>query len=400
MPADHLREGLVAVLAPDSSRGRWQPHVFDLSRQEDRGDLCVLLEAGEIASGCDTISQQLHELIAIRSPWRRFSHEDLGVETAKHLDETPMGDYGRWVYYPWSRRVVHVLPEDEFREVRVSRNRHKITAEEQARLADAVIGIIGLSVGRSAATTLALEGIGGEYRLADFDVLSLSNMNRLRSETADLGVNKAVLAAREIYGIDPYARVEIFPGGIDETNMAAFLDGDGRPLDLLVEECDDLAMKVRIREMARERGTPVVMETSDRGLIDVERFDLEPRRPLFHGLVDSLDSGELQDLSNKDRVRIVMQILGGESRISSRMAASLAEIGRTIKTWPQLASAVALGGALVTEAARRILLDEFRDSGRYSVDLATIVTGPGEATAGSDGEAVGSATAAGRAPLA
>jgi hypothetical protein len=27
------------------------------------------------------------------------------------------------------------------------------------------------------------------------------------------------------------------------------------------------------------------METSDRGVLDVERFDLEPDRPIFHGLL-------------------------------------------------------------------------------------------------------------------
>ena len=43
-------------------------------------------------------------------------------------------------------------------------------------------------------------------------------------------------------------------------------------------------------------------------------------------------------------------------RISPALAASIPEIGRTLSSWPQLASGVALGGALVTEAARRILL--------------------------------------------
>ena len=61
--------------------------------------------------------------------------------------------------------------------------------------------------------------------------------------------------------------------------MDEFFDG----LDLVIEECDSLDMKVRVREEARARGIPVLMETSDRGLFDVERFDVEPERPLFHG---------------------------------------------------------------------------------------------------------------------
>ena len=66
------------------------------------------------------------------------------------------------------------------REIRIDRNRYKITAAGQARLAGAKIGIIGLSMGNMAAITFALEGIGRHFRLADFDRLSLSNLNWLR----------------------------------------------------------------------------------------------------------------------------------------------------------------------------------------------------------------------------
>ena len=60
-------------------------------------------------------------------------------------------DYGVWVHYPWSRRLVHLVREEEFIELRTSRNRYKITAEEQEALAVRAVGIVGLSVGQSAA---------------------------------------------------------------------------------------------------------------------------------------------------------------------------------------------------------------------------------------------------------
>jgi len=43
----------------------------------------------------------------------------------------------------------------------------------------------------------------------------------------------------------------------------------------VIEECDSLDMKFLVREAARDRQIPVIMETSDRGVLDVERFDLE-----------------------------------------------------------------------------------------------------------------------------
>ncbi|WP_305785745.1 ThiF family adenylyltransferase [Symbioplanes lichenis] len=305
----------------------------------------------------DTLHDQLHELIHVRHPAATVAERNRLV-----ADHCPApARHGTWVYYPWSRRLVHLLPRDEFREVRADRNRDKITPAEQRRLAGARIGVIGLSVGNMAAITLALGGIGGTFRLADHDRLSLSNLNRLRAGVADLGVEKTVLAARELAGIDPWLGVELYREGLRADRVDEFLDG----LDLVVEECDDLALKVLVRERARALRVPVLMETNDRGLLDVERFDREPDRPLLHGLIGP-DPADVPAIVDK-------------KQLSVRMAASLPRIGVTLSGWPQLASGVALGAALVADTARRILLGEHTESGRYRVDLAELVAdGRGE----------------------
>jgi molybdopterin/thiamine biosynthesis adenylyltransferase/nitroreductase len=351
--------------------GEWRPRLFDLSRGQEREAVAVLLRAGAVAFVHDAIREQLHELIACREPARSLSPAAVEARVEQQLAGASLLEYGRWAYYPWSRRLVHVLPEAAYRALRGDRNRYKITAEEQTRLRSRTIGVVGLSVGQAAAVTLALEGVGGAFRLADFDTLGLSNMNRLRAGVQDLGVNKAVLAAREMFEIDPYLSIALFPGGIREENLDAFLAGGGN-LDLLVEECDDLSLKVRLRERARELGIPVLMDTSDRGLIDVERFDREPDRPLFHGLAGALRADAMKDLEAADKVGLVLRILGGPN-LSTRAAASLAEVKETLVTWPQLASAVALGGALITDVARRLLLGTFTSSGRFYVDPEAIV---------------------------
>jgi hypothetical protein len=48
---------------------------------------------------------------------------------------------------------------------------------------------------------------------------------------------------------------------------------------------------------------------------------------------------------------------------------SMIEINKSITTWPQLASGVIFGGGICTDVCRRILLNEFTDSGRYFVDV-------------------------------
>ena len=54
---------------------------------------------------------------------------------------------GRGFFYPWRRRLVHVLPEPLHRELRLDRNRYAITAAEQERLAGVRVAVGG-PVGR------------------------------------------------------------------------------------------------------------------------------------------------------------------------------------------------------------------------------------------------------------
>lgn len=348
----------------------FSPRLFDASREEGRAALDALLAGGEVACARDLLLEQLGELLSARAPGEKLAGAALEARVRAHLGDTPPWAYGTWVYYPWHRRLVHVLPEPEYRELRSSRNGYKITPEEQARLARARIGVVGLSVGQAGAITLVLEGIGGEFRLADHDALSLSNLNRLRAPVHELGVNKCTIAARRMVEIDPYLRIRVLDGGLTEDNVGAFLDGGG-PLDLVLEECDDLFAKILVRDHARRRGIPVVMETNDRGMLDVERFDREPDRPLLHGLLGDVRPEQLKGLAVRDKVPYVLRILGED--LSPRLIGSLFEVDESLSSWPQLASGVALGSALLTHAARRILLGQCSRSGRFWVDLDALV---------------------------
>ena len=330
-----------------------------------------LVEQGDALYVHDGVEVALRELYETRAPDRKLEGEALGRLALAHAGGD-FATYGTWAFFAWSGRLVHILAEADFEELRTSRNRNKITREEQTKLGALRVGVVGLSVGQSTALTLALEGIGGLFRLADFDTLNLSNMNRLRAGVHEIGVNKAVITAREILEINPYARLELFPQGLTDETMDAFFGGPDAPLDLLFEECDDLRMKVLLRQEAKKRRVALLMETSDRGLLDVERFDTEPSRPLFHGLAGELDPAQLAGMSAYEKVPIILAILGAES-MSPRLAASLVDVEATLKTWPQLASAVALGGAINADAARRIALGSFEGSGRFYVDLEQLV---------------------------
>ncbi|CAL1520536.1 Rv1355c family protein [Chitinophaga sp. MM2321] len=349
----------------------YKPVFYYLNREQDHKALAALLASHSHIRIHDQLHSQLRELMKIRHPTRPLTPEESEQKISEYVGDLPMEEFGVWVYYPWSNRVVHLVEEADFIELRTSRNRHKITTEEIAMLSKKKIGIVGLSVGQSIALTLAMERLCGELRLADFDKVELTNMNRIRTGVHNIQVSKAVLAAREIAELDPYLQVKCYLDGMTEDNLDSFFT-DGGNLDIFVEECDGIDMKILSRIKAKSLGIPVIMELNDRGMVDIERFDLEPDRPLLHGFIPDLDIAGLKGLTDAEKLPIFRPMVAIDD-MSPRMKFSLGEIGKTITTWPQLASSVVLGGAIVADTCRRVLLDQLKSSGRYYIDFEQLI---------------------------
>jgi tRNA A37 threonylcarbamoyladenosine dehydratase len=349
----------------------YKPEFFRLKNEDDKKRFIDLTGSANVFLN-DELYDQLKELVKSRNPTVFLKAEDYPKLIEQHIGDYKLDEYGVWVYYPWNNFIVHTLDEDEFIEVRTSRNQYKITNREREVLAQKKVGVIGLSVGQSVAVTMAMERTCGELRLADFDVLELTNLNRIRTGIRNLGLKKVVSVAREIAELDPYIKVVCYPDGISDENIDNFFC-DGGKLDLLIDECDGLEIKVLCRIKAKGFRIPVVMEASDRGTIDIERFDLHPDRSILHGYIDHLDTSKIKDLkTNEEKIPYLLPIVGIET-LSKRAKASMVEVGQTITTWPQLASAVTLGGGIVTDICRRIFLDEYHDSGRYFIDIEELI---------------------------
>jgi len=351
--------------------GVFQPLFFRLGDEGDAASFSALLDAKPHIKSFDTIGSQLKELIKSLNPAITYSSEELDGRVTEHLAGKDPMEYGVWVYYPWNEKVVHLLDEKEFVFLRTNRNKYKITDEEEEVLSKKRVGVVGLSVGQSVSLTMAMERTFGELRIADFDDLEITNLNRLRSGVHNMGMLKTVVVAREIAEIDPFLKVTTFPEGLTRDNMDTFFTGGGK-LDLVIDECDGLDMKILLRHKAKSLSIPVVMEASDRGTVDVERFDIEKDRPLLHGFIDHLDHTKIGDLTNEEKIPYIMPMLGIDT-ISKRLKASMVEIKQTVATWPQLASAVTLGGALCADVCRRILLNKYHESGRYFVDIEELI---------------------------
>ncbi len=337
----------------------------------DDTELLNTLRKDNLVNVIDTIDSQLRELIKSKNPQRILNEQEYAQLIAEHINHISTENYGIWAYYPWNKNLIHILDEKEFIELRTSRNKYKITPDEMTILSSKKIGVIGLSVGHSIALTIATERICNEIRLADFDTLELSNLNRIRTGLHNLSLPKVIFAAREISEIDPFISVKIFDEGITENNISDFFEGDGK-LDIAIEVCDSLEIKVATRLYARKIALPVVMDTNDKGMLDIERFDLEPNRPIFHGLINEENLLHLKNIDANERIQILMKLVSFEN-CSDRLKYSMTEIGKTITTWPQLASSVVLGGAITTDITRRILLQQHQNSGRFYIDLEKLI---------------------------
>src|SRR5262245_63376831 len=105
---------LESELRDRSSAGscnEWHTQRFDLSDSRDRAALAELLGSGSVAAVHDTIIAQLHELIRLHEPSRTFDAAELDARLHEHLAGRAPHQYGSWVHYPWTSRLVHVLPD-------------------------------------------------------------------------------------------------------------------------------------------------------------------------------------------------------------------------------------------------------------------------------------------------
>ena len=343
----------------------FHPQIFKNSSDENMKVVDTIIEE-QHPDIIDDIDQQLEEYFFINNMLLSYDKEKYTKALKDYLKECADSKYGIWVYYPWKNTLVHTLEEEEFISVRTNRNIPKITKEEQNSLRSKKIGIVGLSVGREIATTIVQERICGEIRLADYDKIELANLNRLKVGIVEIGLPKVISAARQIAEIDPFIKVEIFPEGLNPGNLSEFFSKGGN-LDLFYEESDGFDIKVLSRFKARELKIPVIMETNDRGMLDIERFDLENERDIFHGLVSEEELQNMPKLSKPEQLEVLKKIVSFDC-VSDKMKYAFTQLGKSIKSWPQLSSDISFGAGMAAGTGRLILLGEKVNSGRYYND--------------------------------
>lgn len=362
-----------------SHNQQWQPIVISMEGQKGERELIDLLPSVTVTQVVDNYDEQLAELFISQNAQLYRANTDVKTSSIQdyliqHYHGRPAWQYGSWVYYPWNGQLVHVLAEELFEKLRTIRNKDLITEEEQAKFASLRVGCAGMSVGSNGAAAIALTGGSKKIKLVDGAVLSGSNLNRLRSGVASIGLNKALLMGRQLYELNPYLEVDARVVNLTQDSLGAFF-GEPWPLDLVVDEIDDFEFKVRLRIEAKKRRLPLIMvtEPGDGIILDVERFDLDPHLPIFHGLAADIEQIlEKGQVSQREFIKYAMMIIGIKN-LPLRDQQSMLKVGTKLPSPPQLGSTAMFAGSVIAYAARQIALGKRFKSGRQIISLDKIL---------------------------
>jgi tRNA threonylcarbamoyladenosine dehydratase len=356
------------LASKNRSPDEWsEPTQFDLSNHADQREVSRRLDAGSIEHVVDRRNEFADDLFEMRHPDQK---EDDKARNEFSQDIVSQGkNFGQWFLFDWSHSLVRYPEQEEFQELRTFRNKDLVTADEQKRLLGAHAAVFGLSVGSNVVDQLVQGGIGGHITMGDFDILSPTNLNRIRATVPQVGMKKLDIAAIKVSELDPYVEQSHYATGV---NTKALERLEAELPDILFDEIDDIAMKAVLRIFAAKNRVPLIMATDigDTSIIDVERYDLDENTKPFHGKVKAQDIERLAagEMPEADRRKLMIKIVGAK-HISPRMLQSAMQIDKRLGGLPQLGATAAEGGSLASVAARELLLGRKLDTGRYVVPM-------------------------------
>ena len=173
---------------------------------------------------------------------------------------------------------------------RYVRNRDICSLEEQLKLAESTVAVIGAGgLGGTVILLLARMGIG-HLKVVDCDEFDETNLNRQAlSSCANLGLPKVDAAAEAVAAINPGVEVTALQSTIDSQSAKEFLTG----VDVVVDALDNAPDRLATQAAAGEIGIPFVhgaLAGFDAQLMSV--FPGDPGLMLLYG--ENVEKGDPQ----------------------------------------------------------------------------------------------------------
>jgi len=178
-------------------------------------------------------------------------------------------------------REPNLRDSDELRNEQFSRNRRFFGDEASAKVESSYVVIIGVGgVGSHAAHMLCRSGVG-RLRLVDFDMVTLSSLNRhATAGRADVGTSKVEALKRSFARITPSCIVETMQTMLKESNVEDLLLGASpydrvrRIPDFVLDCIDDKETKVALLIFCKQQGLRVLSSLGAGGKADPTRLSI------------------------------------------------------------------------------------------------------------------------------
>ncbi len=234
----------------------------------------------------------------------------------------------------------------------IERNAGVIDAATQEALRRGTVLVAGCgSIGGAAVEPLVRLGVRS-FLLAEPGEYELNNLNRQNAVAADIGRNKADVAAERVFAIDPSARVKVFSDGVNESVVEEMT----RSCDVIVDGVDVTTMsglkaKFLLHEHAAARRLPLVTGWDMAGAQYVRHYDYRKPKQPFDGQIVAEDLERLT----------LWQILGKLVPARYVPLEMIQLAGKNLNNtdpdfhFPQLVYAADLFGAMVSHAVAELL---------------------------------------------
>ncbi|MBU4534403.1 MAG: HesA/MoeB/ThiF family protein [Euryarchaeota archaeon] len=162
----------------------------------------------------------------------------------------------------------------------VSRQMGILTKNQQMRLKDSKITVIGCGgIGGAVLEMLARMGVGS-LRIIDKDTFDVSNINRqLMSSFYTVGQSKTSVTQDIIRSINPFVKVKLFEEELDSDNVEKIIKGS----TLVIDALDNLISRIIVSRCALKFDIPFIHGAihGTMGQVSVFNRDTPPYEELF-----------------------------------------------------------------------------------------------------------------------
>lgn len=235
---------------------------------------------------------------------------------------------------------------DSFYTAAFHRNIGILTSDEQERLRNAKIAIVGCG-GVGGAHLLNLIRLGvGRFHIADMDVFDAVNIQRQCGASLDtLGKNKAEVMKEAALGINPHLDIKSFSCGVTENNINEFL----AEADILIDGIDFFCFDMRRR---------LFLKAKAHGIPAITAGPLGFGSALLVFKPDGMSFDEYFDIDQgmTDLKKIIAFAVGLAPSSLHMKYLNLGKVDPNEKTGPALMSACSLASALVSTEVLKIII--------------------------------------------